>query len=130
MIMAALNISIPELLNSERSLLIFLFVNVVLGGGAAALAGKAIASLWRPWWQVILYMLLLAIGVRFIHYAVFGSRFLSLHYYLVDAIVCVSAGLLFYRVERVNQMIRCYKWINERAGALRWRKREGFAAAP
>ena len=37
----------------------FLLVTIVLGGGAAFIAGRAVAQTWRPWWQGILYMLIL-----------------------------------------------------------------------
>ncbi len=115
--------SIPELLSDERSLLVFLLVSVAMGGGAAWLAGRAMAATWRPWWHIAFYMLLLAFAVRFIHYALFDSTFLSLHYYLVDYCVCLAFGLLGFRVMRVHQMVTRYKWINERAGLLRWRRR-------
>jgi hypothetical protein len=51
---------VPELATDTRSLLLFLFVTVGLGGGAAAIAGRAIAATWRPWWDVVKYMFLLA----------------------------------------------------------------------
>ena len=60
--------------------------------------------------------------MRFIHFALFDSKFLSLHYYLVDYAVCLGFGLLGYRVRRVRQMVTRYGWINERAGLLRWRR--------
>jgi hypothetical protein len=121
--MDLMSFSIPELLNDNRSLLIFLFVNVALGGGAASLAGRAIAATWRPWWHVVLFMLLLGLAVRFIHFSVFGSRFVSLHYYLVDAAVCLAFGLLNFRAKRVEQMVTCYRWINRRSGSFGWRSR-------
>ena len=114
--------SIPEFL-SERSLPIFLFASVFLGGGAAFLAGRAIASAWRPWWHVVPFMLILGIALRFLHFAVFGSVFLSLHYYLVDTAVCLASGLLSFRLMRVRQMITRYAWINERAGPFGWQSR-------
>ncbi len=121
--------SIPELLSDERSLLVFLLVSVAMGGGAAWLAGRAMAATWRPWWHIAFYMLLLAFAVRFIHYALFDSTFLSLHYYLVDYGVCLAFGLLGFRVMRVHQMVTRYKWINERAGLLRWRRRGSDAGS-
>jgi hypothetical protein len=117
------NFSIPEFLSAERSLPIFLFASVLLGGGAAFLAGRAIASAWRPWWHVVPSMLVLGIAVRFLHFAVFGSVFLSLHYYLVDTVVCLASGLLSFRMMRVRQMITRYAWINQRAGLFRWQLR-------
>lgn len=116
--------SIPEFLSDEHSLGVFLLVSVAMGGGAAWLAGIAIARTWRPWWHVALYMLLLSLAVRFIHFALFDSKFLSLHYYLVDYAVCLAFGLLAFRVRRVRQMVTRYGWINERAGFLRWRRRD------
>ena len=59
--------SIPEFLSDEHSLGIFFLVSVVMGGGAAWLAGRAIAATWRPWWHLALYMLLLSLAVRFLH---------------------------------------------------------------
>jgi hypothetical protein len=115
--------SIPALLYEEGSFGVFLLVTVVLGGGAAALAGRAVAATWRPWWQVAVYMLILAFAVRFLHFSLFGGTLLSLHYYLVDAAVCLIAGYAGYRAERVRQMVSQYRWINDRGGPMRWRRR-------
>ncbi len=73
----------------EGSVGIFLLVTVILGGGAAALAGRAIAQTWRPWWQIVAYMLILGGAVRFIHFALFGGTLLSAHYYVVDSAICL-----------------------------------------
>jgi hypothetical protein len=107
---------------------IFLLVTVAMGGGAAWLAGRAIAATWRPWWHLALYMLLLAAAVRFIHYALFDGPLLSLPHYVVDLAVCLGVGLLGFRLTRVNQMVTRYGWINERAGLLQWRRRDSLAA--
>jgi hypothetical protein len=125
-----MDISIPELLSDERSLGVFLLVSVLMGGGAAWLAGRALAATWRPWWHLALYMLLLAVAVRFFHYALFDSTFLTLYYYLVDYAVCLGFGLLGFRLMRVKQMVTRYSWINERAGVLRWRRRDKLAMDP
>lgn len=118
-----MDFSTPELATEARSLLVFLFVTVGLGGGAAWLAGRAIAAAWRPWWDVVKFMLLLAIAVRFVHYSVYQSAFLSLHAYMADAAVCLIFGLLSFRLKRVQQMVTSYGWINERSGPLHWRRR-------
>jgi hypothetical protein len=115
--------SIPEFLADERSLGVFFLVTVAMGGGAAWLAGRSIAATWRPWWHVAFYMLLLALAVRFIHFALFNSRLLTLHYYLVDYAVCLVSGLMAFRLTRVRQMVTCYTWINVRSGVFGWRRR-------
>jgi hypothetical protein len=121
--------SIPEFLSEENSLGVFLLVSVAMGGGAAWLAGRAIASTWRPAWYLAIYMLILSIAVRFLHFALFDGKFLSLHYYLVDYAICLGVGLLGFRLMRVAQMVTRYSWINERAGVLRWRRRDAAPAS-
>src|SRR5882762_11897222 len=118
-----MHINIPEFLSAERSLGIFFLVTVLMGGGAAWLSGRASALAWRPGWQVAGFMLILGAAVRFIHFAVFDSKLLSLHYYLVDCAVCLLFGWLGFRVMRATQMATGYRWINERAGPFRWRRR-------
>src|SRR5262245_66200418 len=99
-----MHLSIPEFLSDEHSLGIFLLVSVVMGGGAAWLAGRAIAATWRPWWHLPLYMFPLSLAVRFLHFALFEGKFLSLHYYLVDYTVCLAFGLLVLHLTHVTQM--------------------------
>ena len=107
----------------EESFGVFLLVTIAMGGGAAWLAGRAIASTWRPWWHVAFYMGILAVAVRFIHYSLFGGTFVSLHYYLVDGVVCLGFGFLGFRAMRTVQMTTQYRWINARTGPLRWARR-------
>ena len=120
----AMAFSIPDLLY-EDSFGVFLLVTVVLGGGAAALAGRAIAQTWRPWWQVILYAFVLGGAVRFIHYALFQGTLLTLHYYLLDSAVCLLAGGFGFQAARAAQMVTQYRWLNDRQGWLRWRRKPG-----
>jgi hypothetical protein len=68
----------------------FLLITVVLGGGAAWLAGRAIALTWRPWWQGALAMLLLGGAVRFIHFALADGALLSPVGYVVDTAVAMA----------------------------------------
>ena len=111
---------IPGLLYEEDSLGVFLLVTVVLGGGAAALAGRAVALTWRPWWQVVVYMLMLGAVVRFIHFALFGGTLLSIHYYAVDTLLCMAFGFAGFQAARARRMVAQYPWINEPDGPLRW----------
>lgn len=121
--MMAASFSLPDFFYEEGSFGVFLLVTVVLGGGAAALAGRAVAATWRAWWQVLVYALILGLAVRFIHFSLFGGTLLSLHYYLVDSALCLAFGFLGFRVERVAQMVRSYRFMNEPAGPLRWRRK-------
>jgi hypothetical protein len=71
----------------------------------------------------VFYTLLLALAVRFIHYSLFDGTLLSAHFYAVDAAFCMVFGLLGFRRTRAAQMVRQYGWLNEPAGALRWRRK-------
>jgi hypothetical protein len=112
------------LLYEEDSSGVFLLLSVLLGGGAAWLAGRAIAATWRPWWHVAVYMLILGLAVRFLHFALFDATLLSLHYYLVDTGVCLGFGFLGFRAARAAQMATQYRWINVRTGAFSWARRK------
>ena len=59
----------------EVSLFEFIRVTVVLGGGAAWLTGRATARTWSPWWKLVLYVVLLTIALRFIHFSLFEGTF-------------------------------------------------------
>ena len=115
--------SIPEFLYEEGSFGVFVLATIILGGGAALLAGRAIAATWRPWWQVVAYGFVLAGAVRFIHFSLYGGTFLSLHYYLVDSVFCIVFGYLGFKAARARQMITQYRWLNESDGLMRWRRR-------
>ena len=114
---------IPGLLYEEDSLGVFLLVTVVLGGGAAAPAGRAVALTWRPWWQVLVYMLMLGAAVRFIHFALFNGTLLSIHYYTVDTLVCMAFGFAGFQAARARRMVAQYPWINGPDGPMRWRRK-------
>jgi hypothetical protein len=112
------------ILYEEQYIGLFLLVTVFLGGGAAWLAGRAIAATWRPGWHVAGYMLILGAAVRFMHFALFEGTLLSPQFYLVDTVVCLIFGFLGFRMTRVAQMTTQYGWINRRTGPMRWARRE------
>jgi hypothetical protein len=115
--------TIANLLYEEDSFGVFVLVSLILGGGAAALAGRAIALTWRPWWQIAAYMLILGAAVRFFHFALFRGTLLSLHYYVVDSAICMAFGFAGFRAARAEQMISQYRWLNAPNGPLRWRRK-------
>jgi hypothetical protein len=106
-----------------NSFWVFVLLTLILGGGAAALTGRAIAANWRPWWHVIAPILLLGAVVRFLHFALFNGALFSFTYYVADTAVCLAAGLIGFRLMRVAQMVSCYGWINERGNLYTWRRR-------
>jgi hypothetical protein len=108
---------------SDDSLHVFVLMTVILGGGAAFLAGRGLARSWKPFGRVFFYIALLAAAVRFFHYALFDGELLSLYYYLVTYVVLIAAAMLGYRMMRTTQMVTQYRWLYERTSPLTWRAR-------
>ena len=103
-----------------NGLWIFLLLTVILGGAAAWATGRAIAATWRPLWQVPIYGLLLAVAVRFLHFALFEEPLLAVGNFLVSALVLLSATGAGYRLERVRAMTTQYDWVYVGAGRFGW----------
>jgi hypothetical protein len=111
-----------DMLYGGESVLQVVLLSVVIGGGAAALSGRAIARAWRPWWQVVIAALLLGAAARFFHFALFEGRLLSVPSYCCDALIFIVAGMLAWRATRANQMVQQYPWLYARSGPLGWRE--------
>ncbi len=108
----------------EISLFEFIRVTVLLGGGAAWLTGRATARTWSPWWKLVLYIALLTIALRFVHFSLFeGTFFLppedfgtALHFAAVDFVVLMIAAAIGRQVTRAGQMARKYGFLSGRDG--------------
>jgi hypothetical protein len=90
---------------------------------ATWMTGRATASTWRPIVSFLLYALLLAAGVRFLHYALYQGPFLSIAHYLSDLVILSVVGVVAFRYTLTNQMVTQYHWLYERASPLSWRNR-------
>ncbi|WP_424627272.1 DUF6867 family protein [Bradyrhizobium sp. SYSU BS000235] len=111
-------------LYSNESIVQVLFVTLVLGGGCALLAGRAIALTWRNIWTVVAAMIPMGFAVRFVHFALFNETLLAPRAYLVETLILlIIAGLSFQRT-RARQMIQQYYWLYESNGPLGWRLRQ------
>ena len=111
----------------ERGIIDFLLITCFLGGGAAYLTGRAVAITWRSILNLLIYLFLLACAVRFIHYALFEGTLLSLHFFIVDAVVLLALGLLGFRMTRARQMAGQYSWLYQRTGPISWRLKRDSA---
>ena len=107
-----------------NSALAFVIVNLVLAGSAAWVTGKAIAIGWKPLTHALAYCLLLALGTRFVLFALFGAKLSSLPGLVVALGILLTIGALSFRVNQVRKMIVQYPWLYERAGLLGWRSRQ------
>jgi hypothetical protein len=107
---------------ANESVLNVVLVTGLIGGGAAWLAGRAIAGTWRPFSHAAATMLLLGAAVRFVHFALFETELLSPASYLTDTAFLLAVGCLAWRMTRTRQMVTQYPWLYVRTGPLGWRR--------
>jgi hypothetical protein len=100
---------------------VFLLVTVVMGGTAAWVTGRAIAQTWRPAWHLAVYVGLLALAVRFFHYALFWETLVSPGNFAIDYVILAAFAAFSHRARRARQMTGQYPWLFDRAGPLSWR---------
>jgi hypothetical protein len=105
-----------------------LFITALLGGGAAWLTGRAIADTWRPYWQVVIYTLMLGAAVRFVHFALFGAKLVSPLSYTADVVFLLALASAAWRITLAAKMVRQYGWLYQRDGLFKWREHSASLA--
>jgi uncharacterized membrane protein SirB2 len=112
------------IIHEEPSIWAFIMISILIGGWTAWRTGKSVATGWGeivP--HLIIYTLLLGVGIRFIHHALFNGTMFSLHYYIVDTVVLLIFSLLGFRYTRARQMATNYYWLYEKTGPFGWKKK-------
>ena len=107
------------------SLGVFIGLTVILIGGAAIMTGRALADGWKPAWQVVAACFGLALADRFLVYALFGGRLLSLSGFIIDFLVITALALIAHRLTLVHKMIVQYPWRYERQSLWTYREKSG-----
>ncbi len=101
----------------------WILIVLIPAGGAAWFMGQAIGATWRPFWQLILYSLLLGFADRFMIYALFDAELASGLGYVVDTALLFGVATAAHRFTRVHKMVTQYPWLYERLGPFVWRDR-------
>jgi hypothetical protein len=111
------------ILYEEHSAWLFVLVTIVMGGAAAWQTGRSVAQTWRPFAILPLYIALLNLGVRFIHYALFEGTLLSPYYYAIDFVVLMITAAIGWRMRRAQQMRTQYSFAFTGTGPLSWKRK-------
>jgi hypothetical protein len=112
-------------------------LTIIMFGGGGFMMGQALADTWRPWWQIIPYGALLALGNNFLGFALFQGAFFvdslfsknakplseALLEYLFDLVVIVAFAALAYRLTQARKIPAQYPWLYERTGPFQWREK-------
>jgi branched-chain amino acid transport system ATP-binding protein len=103
---------------------VFVLVTLVGFGWVAYMAATALARMWRPWWQVLMYGAILGLGNRILEMMLYNGYLLSGRAYVVDTAYIMLVMLLSYRMALVHKMTTQYPWLYERTSLFGWRERE------
>lgn len=103
--------------------MVFIVLTAIIGGGAAWMAGRAVAETWRPLWMALVSGLGLALLTRFLTYGLFDGELLSIAGYLRDGIVLAALAGIAWRLRLAAKMTAQYPWLYEAAGPFSWRER-------
>ncbi len=101
---------------------VFIGLTVIMVGGCALMMGQALATTWRPLWQLVPYAILLAIFGRFLAYALFDNVLLAPVPFLVVVAIVLFLGGLGYRLTQAHLMVRQYPWLYRRTGLFGWKE--------
>ncbi|KAA0700727.1 hypothetical protein DTW90_03580 [Neorhizobium sp. P12A] len=96
---------------------------VLIGFWTAWRAGKAVAEGWGNYPLVIVYTILLAAAMQFLHHALFDGPFLSAFYYIIDFVLLLVFSTAGFRYRRTNQMVNNYYWLYEKTSAFSWKNK-------
>ena len=93
------------MLYASENIFQVLFVTLVLGGGCALLAGRAIASTWRSIWVAAAAMIPMGLAVRFVHFALFNETLLMPRTYAVETLVLMAIACLSFQRTRADDWL-------------------------
>jgi Domain of unknown function (DUF6867) len=102
---------------------VFIGMTGILMGFAAFITGQALASTWRPMWQVVPYCFLLGGADRFLTWGLFQGELFLLTGYLIDTLVLTGIASLAYRLTLARNMVSQYPWVYERTSLFTWREK-------
>jgi len=110
------------------SLSVFVGLTVVVFGLTAFLTGQAMASAWKPLWQLMGYCLLLGLTNRFLTWGLFQGDLLSLSGFLVETAVLTAIAFAGFRLKQVWKIVNQYPWLYQRTSPWSFRERSSPAA--
>lgn len=99
---------------------VFLGITGILTGFCAFMTGQALATTWRPYWQLVVYCVLLGAVARFLIYGLFQGTLLSLSGYLIGSALLILIGSFAFLATRAHKMVSQYPWLYRRSGLFTW----------
>jgi branched-chain amino acid transport system ATP-binding protein len=105
--------------------LVFAVLTGLMFGLAAFLTGQAVAEKWMSAWALVPAAVGLALGARFLTFALFRGTLLHLPGFLAAFAWLLAVALAAWRMTLAWRMVTQYPWLYERTGLFTWRERGG-----
>ncbi|MBL8839805.1 MAG: hypothetical protein JNL66_26350 [Alphaproteobacteria bacterium] len=105
------------------SLGVFIGLTGIGFGFAAFLAGQAVASKWLPAMTLLPAAIGLALGARFLTFALFEGALLSPLGTIVQFLYLWAVAFVAWRLTLAYKMVHQYPWLYERSGLFGWREK-------
>ncbi len=99
------------------------YVFMILCAMAAWMVGKSVATDWDSLAKMFGFVMILGLGARFLHFALYQAQFVSVSRYIVDTFILAVVAYIGYRFTRTNQMTTQYHWLYEKVSPLSFRER-------
>jgi hypothetical protein len=90
---------------------------------ASWMTGRSVARVWGTLATCLMYAVPLALGSRFLHFALYEGPFRSPVHFLSDLAILAVIAVVAYRYTLTGKMVSQYNWLYERASPLSWRSR-------
>jgi hypothetical protein len=101
----------------------FIGLTLIIVGGAAVASGRAIGDSWKPAWAAVAAAAGLALADRFLIFALFDGKLLSVWGLVLHFLVLAALALASWRVTRVGRMVAQYPWRYERVSPFGYREK-------
>jgi len=89
----------------------------------AWLSGNLRAKNWLSLPGTLAYAILMALGHRFLCYALAQAELLSLVGFIVSGALLITVSFISFRLYRSKTMVRQYPWIYEMTGPFSYREK-------
>ena len=104
---------------------VWIGLTLILMGGAAMLAGRAIGDHWKPAWQAVAAGFGLALFDQFLGYALFEGQLINLAAFLIDLVVLAAIALAARRITLVARTVQQYPWRYARSTLFNYVEKPG-----
>ena len=101
----------------------FILMTVILFGWCSFQLGKAMANSWQSRSLMIFYVLLLTTFDRFLLFALFEQKLLSITMFLIDFIALSIISWISYKITKINYMVNQYPWKYQKTGFFSYKNK-------